>query len=247
MLAPIYIGYGTRTHTRNQSDLYWRKHCSFNSNSRIVSSYYWLQNKWFDLHNSGPKGCENAIPISICKSISFICGVKCLSTSKGRGRLLIRLGNSATLGPLANAYLMIEMRQMRQFSNLSNLILWKIIGSGTPLLQYLPFEFAKELQRSLFAYPIILIRCALNGQWLMSLTRSLTQWSDINGHYHDDCLLRSNETFTNYLSQIVEKFKFKLDLENFAFLDTNWERPIFRSHQLVPCKDLGLMVCAVEG
>ena len=92
-----------------------------------------------------------------------------------------------------------------------------------------------------------MIRCALNGQWLMSLTRSLTQWSDINGHYHDDCLLRSNETFTNYLIQIVEKFKFKLDLENFAFLDTNWERPIFRSHQLVPCKDLGLMVCAVEG
>ena len=123
----------------------------------------------------------------------------------------------------------------------------KIIGSSTPLLQYLPFKFAKELQRSLFAYPIIMIRCALNGQWLMSLTRSLTQWSDINGHYHDDCLLRSNETFTNYLGQIVEKFKFKLDLENFAFLDTNWERPIFRSHQLVPCKDLGLMVCAVEG
>ena len=111
----------------------------------------------------------------------------------------------------------------------------------------LSFEFATKLQRSLFAYPIIMIRCALNGQWLMSLTRSLTQWSDINGHYHDDCLLRSNETFTNYLGQIVEKFKFKLDLENFAFLDTNWERPIFRSHQLVPCKDLGLMVCAVEG
>ena len=61
------------------------------------------------------------MPISICKSISFVCGVKCLSTSKGRGRLLIRLGNSATLGPLANAYLITEMRQVRQFSNLSNL------------------------------------------------------------------------------------------------------------------------------
>ena len=76
-------------------------------------------NDWIYVHNLGPKGCENAMPISICKSISFVCGVKCLSTSKGRGRLLIRLGNSDTLGPLANAYLIIEMRQVRQFSNLS--------------------------------------------------------------------------------------------------------------------------------
>ena len=48
---------------------------------------------------------------------------------------------------------MIEMRQVRQFSNSSSLSLWKIIGSGTPLLQYLPFEFAKELQRSLYCLP----------------------------------------------------------------------------------------------
>ena len=34
------------------------------------------------------------------------------------------------------------------------------------------------------------LRCALNGQWLTTLMTTLTQWSDIHGHYHDECLLR---------------------------------------------------------
>ena len=110
----------------------------------------------------------------ICKSISFACGVKCLSTSKGRGRLLLR--------------------------------------------------------------------CALNGQWLITLIESLLSWSDFTGHYSNDALLKVSDGLTKLLSELAH-CKFVLHLENFAFLDTTWERPAFRKHELVPCKDLGLMVC----
>ena len=30
-------------------------------------------------------------------------------------------------------------------------------------------------------------------------------------------------------------------------MDSTWERPVYQSFDLVPCKDLGLMVCSVEG
>ena len=118
----------------------------------------------------------NALPVLICRSVSFVCGVKCLHSSKGRGRLLIR--------------------------------------------------------------------CGLKGNWWISLLECLQNWSDINGHYSDDSVLRSSALFKQLLAQLPS---FQLDLDNFAFLDSTWERPVYEQLDLVPCKDLGLMVCSVEG
>jgi hypothetical protein len=92
-----------------------------------------------------------------------------------------------------------------------------------------------------------LIRCGLNGQWLSIILEALQNWSDIDGYYREDALLRSNQRLFSLLQELKAKVKFQLDLENFAFLDLTWERPIFLKHDLVPCKDLGLMVCSIEG
>ena len=116
----------------------------------------------------GPKGCMNALPVLICRSISFVCGVKCLHSSKGRGRLLIR--------------------------------------------------------------------CGLKGNWWISLLECLQNWSDISGQYSDDSMLRSSTLFKQLLTQLPT---FQLDLDNFAFLDSTWERPVYEQLDLVPCKDLG--------
>lgn len=60
-------------------------------------------------------------------------------------------------------------------------------------------------------------------------------------------MLRSDSTMLSLFDEKFPELKFKLELENFTFLDTTWERPIFQCHELVPCKDLGLMVCSIEG
>lgn len=157
------------------------RHGLLRDSMRENTDYFDIVLSLFEQQNAlgRPRGCKNALPISICKAISFVCGVKCLYSSKGRGRLLLR--------------------------------------------------------------------CALNGQWISAMIEALRQWSDINGYYMDDALIRKNAAFLQLLHQMEERYKFRLDLENFAFLDTTWERPLYLAHQLVPCKDLGLMVCAVEG
>ena len=138
---------------------------------------YWPNNKLLNSLPKGPKGCTNALPVLICRSISFVCGVKCLQSAKGRGRLLIR--------------------------------------------------------------------CGLKGNWWITLLEALQNWSDINGHYSDDSVLRSSTLFKQLCAQLPSFAG--LDLENFAFMDSTWERPVYQSFDLVPCKDLGLMVCSVEG
>ncbi len=60
-------------------------------------------------------------------------------------------------------------------------------------------------------------------------------------------MIRSSDKFCKTLADIQEATKFCLQLDNFAFLDTTWDRPTCSRHELVPCKDLGLMVCAIEG
>lgn len=146
--------------------------------SRGNTDYFDVVLSLFEQQNSlgRPRGCTRALPVTLCQAISFVCGVKCLHSSKGRGRLLLR--------------------------------------------------------------------CALNGQWLTHLTEALKNWSDIDGHYQEESLVRSSSNFTDLLSGMP---KFRLDLENMAFLDSTWERATFLQHQLVPCKDLGLMVCTIEG
>ena len=64
----------------------------------------------------------------------------------------------------------------------------------------------------------------------------LQNWSDISGQYSDDSMLRSSTLFKQLLTQLP---RFQLDLDNFAFLDSTWERPVYEQLDLVPCKDLG--------
>lgn len=90
-----------------------------------------------------------------------------------------------------------------------------------------------------------MLRCALKGQWLLTLLSSLQKWSDVSGHYSNDSIIRHDSSLISLLQKI--KVKFEVDLENFAYLDKMWERPIYRKYELVPCKDLGLMVCSIEG
>ena len=73
----------------------------------------------------------------------------------------------------------------------------------------------------------LLFRCALNGQWIHILLEILQIWTDICGYYTDQSLIRSSSCFTQALVKLKSLPKFKLDLDNFAFLDTTWERPIF--------------------
>ncbi len=76
--------------------------------------------------------------------------------------------------------------------------------------------------------------------------QSLTSWRDIDGYYKKEALLRSS-SFLAMITDRLLKLRFKLDLENAAFLDSTWERPVYLKHDLVPCKDLGLMICSIRG
>ena len=95
----------------------------------------------------------------------------------------------------------------------------------------------------------------------------LQEWSDIGGYYSDTALVRTKTLKDTFIKAKNSLSKFSLEVSNFSFLDLTWERPIFRykcylpstgtkvlsnistfrQHELVPCRDLGLMVCSVEG
>jgi len=54
-------------------------------------------------------------------------------------------------------------------------------------------------------------------------------------------------TLRSLVGSIQERCRFELDLANKSFLDSSWDRPEVRRFELVPCKDLGLMICPVRG
>ena len=54
-------------------------------------------------------------------------------------------------------------------------------------------------------------------------------------------------TLRSLVVSLQERSKFELDLANKSFLDSSWDRPEVRRFELVPCKDLGLMICPVRG
>ena len=55
------------------------------------------------------------------------------------------------------------------------------------------------------------------------------------------------DTLWNILECLSYRYKFNLNLSNRAFLDLTWELPDFRSFELVPVTDLGLMIAVIKG
>ena len=55
------------------------------------------------------------------------------------------------------------------------------------------------------------------------------------------------ETLWNILECLSYRYRFDLNLSNRAFLDLTWELPDFRSFELVPVTDLGLMIAVIKG
>ena len=53
-------------------------------------------------------------------------------------------------------------------------------------------------------------------------------------------------TLWSLLDSVSKRCRFELDLTNKSFLDETWDRPEVRRIELVPCKDLGLMICPVR-
>eukprot|EP00095_Tigriopus_kingsejongensis_P003653 maker-scaffold11_size778918-snap-gene-0.13 protein:Tk03653 transcript:maker-scaffold11_size778918-snap-gene-0.13-mRNA-1 annotation:"hypothetical protein BRAFLDRAFT_120280" len=92
------------------------------------------------------------------------------------------------------------------------------------------------------------LRCCLNNGWLTSLVISLRNWKSIDQWYQPDALLlrNPNESFMVILPDL-DLLHFDLHLANRSFLDDAWQLPIYRRFELVPCGDLGLMVCSVQG
>ena len=55
------------------------------------------------------------------------------------------------------------------------------------------------------------------------------------------------ETLWNILECLSYRYRFDLNLANRAFLDLTWELPEFKTFELVPVTDLGLMIAVIKG
>ena len=62
--------------------------------------------------------------------------------------------------------------------------------------------------------------------------------------YQDD---RKDDNFWSILECLSYRYKFDLNLANRAFLDLAWELPIYKTFELVPVTDLGLMIAVIKG
>jgi hypothetical protein len=58
---------------------------------------------------------------------------------------------------------------------------------------------------------------------------------------------RQDESIWSILECLSYRYKFDLNLANRAFLDLTWELPPFKTFELVPVTDLGLMIAVVKG
>ena len=62
--------------------------------------------------------------------------------------------------------------------------------------------------------------------------------------YQDD---GKKENVWNILECLSYRYRFDLNLANRAFLDLTLELPIFKTFELVPVTDLGLMIAVIKG
>lgn len=90
-------------------------------------------------------------------------------------------------------------------------------------------------------------RCCLSHGWLSSLVMSLRTWKEVSAFYDPDALLlkNPNESVMSACPQL-DVLHFDLYLGNRGFLDFGWELPVYKRFELVPCSDLGLMICSVK-
>lgn len=58
---------------------------------------------------------------------------------------------------------------------------------------------------------------------------------------------RQDENIWSILECLSYRYRFDLNLANRAFLDMTWELPPFKTFELVPVTDLGLMIAVVKG
>ena len=63
----------------------------------------------------------------------------------------------------------------------------------------------------------------------------------------DALVLRSPKESILEIFPLLELLHFDLYLANRGFLDQGWELLIYKKYELVPCADLGLMICSVRG
>lgn len=94
------------------------------------------------------------------------------------------------------------------------------------------------------------IRLGLMKRLLPYTVQSLTSNSAILKYWYDDTAVFRNkvmkETFMDVLKELG-KHVFAVDLKNCSFLDETWLIPETRHVDIVPCKELGLVVRTVNG
>ncbi|CDW55103.1 RUN domain containing protein [Trichuris trichiura] len=96
----------------------------------------------------------------------------------------------------------------------------------------------------------LLIRCALQRRILHIIVELLVRRSEILKNIYDSASVLGDQILSEILIAslaVLNHCNFKLTLKNSAFLDQQWNLPLYKMYELVPCERIGLHVRFSKG
>ncbi|KAL4648067.1 hypothetical protein GN956_G8978 [Arapaima gigas] len=93
------------------------------------------------------------------------------------------------------------------------------------------------------------LRLALNKRILGGVVQHLSHTTKLLEWYSPISILRNEELVEPFLSlvRVLSEMEFKLDVENCSFLDDSWLLPVCDVYELVPCRELGIVLRYLGG
>ncbi|KAK5850419.1 hypothetical protein PBY51_001302 [Eleginops maclovinus] len=95
-----------------------------------------------------------------------------------------------------------------------------------------------------------LLRLALHRRVLSQLLTHLLHTPRVLEWYSPDASILRNEAFLEpfmSLLLVLSNMDFKLDMENCSFLDESWILPVCEKYEVVPCREVGLVLRYLSG
>ncbi|KFD67735.1 hypothetical protein M514_07475 [Trichuris suis] len=96
----------------------------------------------------------------------------------------------------------------------------------------------------------LLIRCALQRQVLHTIVELLVRRSEILKSMYDSTSVLGDQILSEILIAslaVLKQCNFRLVLKNSAFLDQQWNLPLYKTYELVPCNRIGLDIRFSKG
>ncbi|KAK1881363.1 RUN and FYVE domain containing protein 4 [Dissostichus eleginoides] len=94
-----------------------------------------------------------------------------------------------------------------------------------------------------------LLRLALHRRVLPQLLTHLLHTPRVLEWYSPEVSILRNEAFLAFMSLllVLANMDFKLDMENCSFLDESWILPVCEKYEVVPCREVGLVLRYLSG